>query len=249
MICLQNIDYFIRDKQILHNINLQIDTGQVVALIGPNGAGKSTLFSVMARVNTPKNGHVCFGDCNTISTPNDVLSLVMAMLTQENHVQGRLRVHELLLFGRYPHHKGRPSQKDLDKVNEVLKLFELEDLAMRFLSDLSGGQRQRALIAMVVCQDTPYILLDEPLNNLDMYYASRLMRIINDLAKKGKTIVMVIHDINHAAQFCDSIIMLKNGQVIAQGAPKDVLTIQSIKDLYNVDAALLSYNDRPVIVC
>lgn len=250
MITVQNVSYKLTNQtQILHDITVSLPKGQVIALIGPNGAGKSTLFSLMARINPLQTGSVCFDGHDISQTNSQKLAQIVAMLTQENHVQGRLKVHELLMFGRYPYHQGRPTDTDHQKVANVIAMFELDTLANRFLSDLSGGQRQRVLIAMIVCQDTPYLLLDEPLNNLDMYYAGRLMRLLRDLAhKQAKTVVIVLHDINQAAQFADTVVMLKSGRIVATGKPCDVITQSAIKQLYNVDATVLIHNERPIIV-
>ncbi|WP_299330170.1 ATP-binding cassette domain-containing protein [uncultured Psychrobacter sp.] len=249
MIKLDNISHHIGKQQILHDISLSLPSGQVIALIGPNGAGKSTLFSVMARLQPLQSGKVMFGEHDIVSCPARTLAKTVAMLGQDNQVQGRLRVHELLMFGRYPYHQGQPSAQDEQKVQEVIARFELEPLAERFLSTLSGGQRQRVLIAMIVCQDTPYLLLDEPLNNLDMYHAGRLMRELRELScSQQKTVVIVLHDINQAAQFADTVVMMKTGQVMAVGQPVDVITKATMKDLYNVDVTVLNHQGRPVIV-
>ena len=253
MIKLNNISHHIGKQQILHNITLSLPTAQVIALIGPNGAGKSTLFSVMARLQPLQAGQVSFAVDNEerdiVSCQARTLAKTVAMLGQDNHVQGRLRVHELLMFGRYPYHQGQPTADDQQKVQEILERFELEPLAERFLSTLSGGQRQRVLIAMIVCQDTPYLLLDEPLNNLDMYHAGRLMRELRQLShNQQKTVVIVLHDINQAAQFADTVVTMKAGEVTAVGRPADVITKETMKDLYNVDVTVLNHQGRPVIV-
>jgi len=253
MIKLNNISHHIGKQQILHDITLSLPTAQVIALIGPNGAGKSTLFSVMARLQPLQSGQVSFAVDNEerdiVSCQARTLAKTVAMLGQDNHVQGRLRVHELLMFGRYPYHQGQPTADDQQKVQEILERFELEPLAERFLSTLSGGQRQRVLIAMIVCQDTPYLLLDEPLNNLDMYHAGRLMRELRQLSNnQQKTVVIVLHDINQAAQFADTVVTMKAGEVTAVGRPADVITQETMKDLYNVDVTVLSHQGRPVIV-
>ncbi len=253
MIKLNNISHHIGKQQILHDITLSLPTAQVIALIGPNGAGKSTLFSVMARLQPLQSGQVSFAVDNEerdiVSCQARTLAKTVAMLGQDNHVQGRLRVHELLMFGRYPYHQGQPTADDQQKVQEILERFELEPLAERFLSTLSGGQRQRVLIAMIVCQDTPYLLLDEPLNNLDMYHAGRLMRELRQLShNQQKTVVIVLHDINQAAQFADTVVTMKAGEVTAIGRPADVITKETMKDLYNVDVTVLSHQGRPVIV-
>ena len=253
MIKLNNISHHIGKQKILHDITLSLPTAQVIALIGPNGAGKSTLFSVMARLQPLQSGQVSFAVDNEerdiVSCQARTLAKTVAMLGQDNHVQGRLRVHELLMFGRYPYHQGQPTADDQQKVQEILERFELEPLAERFLSTLSGGQRQRVLIAMIVCQDTPYLLLDEPLNNLDMYHAGRLMRELRQLShNQQKTVVIVLHDINQAAQFADTVVTMKAGEVTAVGCPADVITKETMKDLYNVDVTVLSHQGRPVIV-
>lgn len=248
MIQVSQINHQLNKQQILRDVSLSLETGQVIALIGPNGAGKSTLFSLMARICPLQSGVVKFGEYDIAKTDQQTLAKQLAMLTQENHVQGRLRVKELLMFGRFPYHQGSPSVADWQKVQEVIDEFELSELADRFLSDLSGGQRQRVLIAMIVCQDTPYVLLDEPLNNLDMYHAGKLMRKLRALSQQGKTIVIVLHDINQAAQFADTVVMMKQGQVMAVGEPACVLTADAMYDLYGVKATVLTHQGRPVIV-
>ena len=249
MIKITGVSHHIGKQQILHDISLSLPSAQVIALIGPNGAGKSTLFSLMARLQPLQSGQVCFAEHDIVSCHARTLSKTVAMLGQDNQVQGRLRVHELLMFGRYPYHQGQPTANDQQKVQEIIERFELEPLAERFLSSLSGGQRQRVLIAMIVCQDTPYLLLDEPLNNLDMYHAGRLMRELHELSHhQQKTVVIVLHDINQAAQFADTVVTMKEGKVMAVGRPVDVITQATMKDLYNVDVTVLNHQGRPVIV-
>ena len=253
MIKITGVSHHIGKQQILHDINLLLPPSQVIALIGPNGAGKSTLFSVMARLQSLQSGQVSFAVDNEerdiVLCNARTLATTVAMLSQDNQVQGRLRVHELLMFGRYPYHQGRPTAKDQQKVKEIIERFELESLAERFLSALSGGQRQRVLIAMIVCQDTPYLLLDEPLNNLDMYHSGRLMRELRELShSQQKTVVIVLHGINQAAQFADTVVTMKDGQVQAIGCPIDVITQETMKDLYNVDVTVINHQGRPVII-
>ncbi len=253
MIKINNISHHIGKQKILHDVTLSLPSSQIIALIGPNGAGKSTLFSIMARLQPLQTGQVSFAvaddERDIVKCDARTLATTVAMLSQENQVQGRLRVHELLMFGRYPYHQGRPSADDQQKVQEIIKRFELGPLANRFLSTLSGGQRQRVLIAMIVCQDTPYLLLDEPLNNLDMYHAGRLMRELRELShSQQKTVVIVLHDINQAAQFADTVVTMKEGRVLATGTPVDVLTHETMKELYNVEVTVLNHQGRPVIV-
>ncbi|WP_227429766.1 ABC transporter ATP-binding protein [Psychrobacter sp. I-STPA6b] len=249
MIKIENLHYHIGNTPILKDINLELADNQLIALIGANGAGKSTLFAMMARLLPFEQGEIHIGGHDIRHERGKTLAKVVSMLSQDNHLQGRLRVKELLTFGRYPYHQGRPSNEDMAIIDKVMADFELTDLAQRFLSTLSGGQRQRALIAMVVCQDTPYILLDEPLNNLDMYHTSQMMRQFRRLVDdQGKTLVVVLHDINHATQYADNIVMMKSGQVYATGTPSELITVEHIKQLYGVDVAILHHAGRPIIV-
>lgn len=249
MIQISNVSHRIEDTTILTDVSLSLPAGQVIALIGPNGAGKSTLFSVMSRLSPLQSGSVSFAEHDISQASSQTMARTVSMLAQDNAIQGRLRVEELLMFGRYPYHQGRPSQNDHQIVQEMITRFELEPLAIRYLSTLSGGQRQRALIAMIVCQDTPYLLLDEPLNNLDMYHSGQLMRALRTLAHtEQKTVVIVLHDINQAAQFADTVVMMKAGQITNIGTPAQVLTHETIAKLYGVDVTVLTHNGRPVIV-
>lgn len=249
MIQISNVSHRIEDTTILTDVSLRLPAGQVIALIGPNGAGKSTLFSVMSRLSPLQSGSISFAEHDISQASSQTMARTVSMLAQENAIQGRLRVEELLMFGRYPYHQGRPSQNDSQIVQEMITRFELEPLAKRYLSTLSGGQRQRALIAMIVCQDTPYLLLDEPLNNLDMYHSGQLMRALRTLAHtEQKTVVIVLHDINQAAQFADTVVMMKAGQITNIGTPAEVLTHETIATLYGVDVTVLTHNGRPVIV-
>lgn len=249
MIQISNVSHRIEDTTILTDVSLSLPAGQVIALIGPNGAGKSTLFSVMSRLSPLQSGSIRFAEHDISQASSQTMARTVSMLAQDNAIQGRLRVEELLMFGRYPYHQGRPSQNDHQIVQEMIARFELEPLATRYLSTLSGGQRQRALIAMIVCQDTPYLLLDEPLNNLDMYHSGQLMRALRTLAHtEQKTVVIVLHDINQAAQFADTVVMMKAGQITNIGTPADVLTHETIAKLYGVDVTVLTHNGRPVIV-
>ena len=249
MINIEKLNHHIGQQQILKDIDISIPTQKLIALVGPNGAGKSTLFSLMARLQPLTQGNIYFGEHSITKSSSKALAKVVSMLAQSNHIQGRLRVQELLMFGRYPYHQGQPTKTDRDIVDKVMADFELTDLATRFLSTLSGGQQQRVLIAMVVCQDTPYVLLDEPLNNLDMYHASQMMRQFRTLVDRdGKTVIAVLHDINHAACYSDHIVMMRNGQIIAHGAPSELITPERIKALFGVDVAVLHHNGRPIIV-
>jgi iron complex transport system ATP-binding protein len=216
-------------------IEVQIPKGQLTAIIGPNGAGKSTLLSIVSRLMTLSGGQVMVEGLDVAHTASDALAKVMAILRQDNQQTLRLTVRDLVGFGRFPHSKGRMTPADMQHVSDALAYLQLEPLAERFLDELSGGQRQRAYIAMVLCQDTPYILLDEPLNNLDMAHAVRMMQLLRRMVdERGKTVVVVLHDINFASCYADHIITMKDGRVAHTGTPPEVVRDEVLSALYGI---------------
>ncbi|OSI37122.1 ABC transporter ATP-binding protein [Neisseria dumasiana] len=249
MITIQNVGYHIDGNTILNNINLAIPQGGITALIGPNGAGKSTLLSLMARLKPLQSGNVAYNGHNLAATPNAELAKMLSILTQENSIMSRISVRDLLMFGRYPYHQGRPSEYDKTVVENALNEFQLESFAGRYLTELSGGQRQRAMIAIVFCQSTEYVLLDEPLNNLDMYYARSLMQLLRRLTHEHKrTTVVVLHDINQAAAYADHVVAMQNGSILMQGHPNEIFTEANIKKLFGMDVAMLEHEGRKLVV-
>lgn len=249
MITIRNVSYRIGTCPILDNISLDIPEGGITALIGPNGAGKSTLLSFMARLQPLVHGNISYAGRDTKTTPTAELARTLSILTQENSIMSRITVRDLLMFGRYPYHQGRPSENDKTIVEEALAEFHLQDFADRYLTELSGGQRQRAMIAMVFCQRTDYVLLDEPLNNLDMYHARSLMQILQKLTREHKrTTVAVLHDINQAAAYADHVVAMKNGKAVLTGTPEEVFTVHNIKELFDMDVDILDYEGKKLIV-
>ncbi len=233
MITVTGVGYKIGKTTILEDINLTIPKGGVTALIGPNGAGKSSLLGLIARLTTLQMGRITVDDLGVGACANDVLARKLAILPQTNEVAPLLTVRELVSFGRYPHHKGRPTARDDEMIDQALQRFDLKDFADRRLDTLSGGQRQRAQVAMTFAQDTDYILLDEPLNNLDIAASRALMKELRDLAENhGRTIVIVLHDINYAAAYADLIVAMKNGKISATGAPDQVVTQGLLEDVF-----------------
>lgn len=233
MIRIENVSLRIRATPILRDINLTIPRGGVVALIGPNGAGKSSLLSLVARLRPLQQGTIHIDGLPVDRTPGPELARVVAILRQDSTVASRLKVRELVGFGRFPHGRGRLTAADLEIVDQALARFDLTDLADRFLETLSGGQRQRALVAMAFAQDTDYLLLDEPLNNLDMHHARELMRSLRAIADtRARTVVIVLHDVNQASAYADRIVAMQNGRIIADAAPLDLLTPDTLETVF-----------------
>ena len=222
-------------KQVLRDVSLDIAKGQVTTLIGPNGAGKSTLLSLMSRLLPKDSGQILIDGREIGQWRSDELARRLAILKQTHHLNIRLTVRELVEFGRFPYSHGRLTREDREIVDEALNYLELHDIAGKYLDQLSGGQRQRAFIAMVLAQDTEYVLLDEPLNNLDMKHAVQIMRITRSLANDlGKTVVLVLHDVNFASAYSDHIVALKDGRVAAAGTPDELIRSDVLGDIYEM---------------
>ncbi|MFY0681429.1 MAG: ATP-binding cassette domain-containing protein [Thalassovita sp.] len=249
MIQIENLSHSIAGQPILKEVSLELPKGGITALIGPNGAGKSTLLNLMARQLPLQTGRIQVDGLDLAATSSNTLSKTMALVSQHVGVASRLRVAELVRFGRWPHAKGRLTQKDHEAVEAALEAFDLQSMRDRFLDALSGGQRQRAFVAMAVAQETDWLLLDEPLNNLDMYHAHSLMQVLHRLARdKDKSIVIVIHDINQACAWADHVVALQNGAPVYQGAPDKVVTPQTLEDLYGIRPQVIDINGQTTIV-
>ncbi|QHQ35148.1 iron ABC transporter ATP-binding protein [Algicella marina] len=248
MIEIEGVRYEIEGKPILADIDLTLPKGQVTALIGPNGAGKSTLLSLIARLLPLQTGRITVDGLEVGVCASDVLARKLSILPQSHEIGLRLTVRELVSFGRYPYHKGRPSTEDRAIVEAALATFDLTDLAQRRLTTLSGGQRQRALVAMTYAQDTGYILLDEPLNNLDIAASRALMALLRELAEQhSRTVVIVLHDINYASGYADNIVTMRNGRLGPQGAPGAIVNAGLLRDVFGTDAAVIVQNGKPVV--
>lgn len=249
MISVQNVSHRIGSQQILTNISLHLEAGKTHALIGPNGAGKSTLLSLIARLIPLQEGQISIGAHRLGKTPDRLLAQALAILPQSEEIVPRLTLREMISFGRYPYHQGHPGPEDRSKVEAALEKFDLAPLAHRRLDEVSGGQRQKALVAMAYVQDTPYLLLDEPLNNLDIAAARSLMTLLRDLSEQdGKTIVIVLHDINYASAYADQIIALADGHIRAQGTPASVLNKALLQDVFKTNADVVQIDGLPRVL-
>jgi len=249
MISIRNLSYQIAGSPILTDISLDLPKRKISALIGPNGAGKSTLLSLVARLEKLQSGTITVGDLTVGACSNRELAKHLSILPQMPDHVTRLTVKELVSFGRYPYHQGRPTDEDDAAVGHALALFGLTDLAQRSVDELSGGQRQRAQIAMTFAQDTEYMLLDEPLNNLDVAGARSLMALLRELSDiHGKTIVIVLHDINYASRYADWLVAMQKGQIVVEGTPAEMVTPALLRDVFQTDADIYHIDGVPFVM-
>lgn len=224
------------DTAVVDDVSLSLPKGGITSIIGPNGAGKSTLLSMVSRLMAMDAGTVTVDGLDVTKTAGDVLARRLSILRQDNHMTARLTVRDLVSFGRYPYTKGRLNADDKVHIDEAIGYLDLTALSGRFLDELSGGQRQRAFVAMVLCQDTDYVLLDEPLNNLDMKHAMGMMKLLQRAARElGKTVVLVLHDINFASWYSDHIVAMKLGKVAAQGPVDEMIKPEVLSSIYEMD--------------
>lgn len=249
MISVQGLTKTIQDKTILNDINVEISKGRLTSMIGPNGAGKSTLLSAMTRLIDFDLGTIEIEGKAISEYKNNELSKKLSILKQANHTELNITVEQLVNFGRFPYSKGRLNEADRAQVEYALELLNLKEIRHRYLKTLSGGQRQRAYVAMTIAQDTEYILLDEPLNNLDMKHSVQIMKTLRQLAKSlNKTIVVVIHDINFASCYSDDIIALKDGEMVKASTKDDVIQEDTLKTLYDMDVKIENIRGQRICV-
>ncbi len=236
-------------KTVVDAVSFSIPKGKVISLIGPNGAGKSTVMGMISRLIAHDSGLVEFEGKDIGKWKSKELSKRLAILTQSNSIQMKLTVRELVAFGRFPYSGSRITPEDTAVIDRAIAYMELKEFQDQFIDELSGGQRQRALIAMVIAQDTEYVLLDEPTNNLDIYHATNMMKIVRRLCDElGKTVILVLHEINYAAFYSDYICAFQNGKVAKFGTVEEVMTKENLSQLYQVDFEILNIQGKPLSI-
>lgn len=247
MITLESVTKRYGDTTVLDDCTISFGGEGVSALIGPNGAGKSTLLGIIGRLVTPEQGRVCVDGMDVRTEPSMTLAKTLAVLRQDNHITARLTVRDLIEFGRFPHSKGRLTVECKEHVDQAIEYLGLKPYLDRYLDELSGGQRQRAYIAMVLAQDTRYVLLDEPLNNLDLRHMAEIMRLVRRMADDlGKRVVVVLHDINFAARYADRIVAMRDGRIAADAAAADVMTSEVLRSVYDTEVQVTEVDGAPV---
>lgn len=233
----QSIDLAYGSRTVVSAMDIDIREGQITTIIGPNGCGKSTVLRALARLLKPSRGTVLLNGQDIHRLPTRSVAKRMGLLAQQSEEMGRVTVGELVRRGRYPHQGflQPPTRHDHEAVEHAMTLADVHAIRDRYVDELSGGQRQRAWIAMALAQETPVLLLDEPTTYLDVAHQMEIMDLVQKLNhEEGRTIIMVLHDINDAALVSDRLIAMRDGQVIGDGAPSDVLTSELMTELFGV---------------
>ena len=234
-------------KIVLDGVDLQFPVGKITSLIGSNGAGKSTLLSIVSRLLAQDGGVVTVDGKNVTDYKNKVLAQRLSILKQSNHVRLKLTVRELVSFGRFPYSQDKLTDEDKVKVDRAIEFMDLGEIENAYIDELSGGQKQRAYMAMVVAQDTQYVLLDEPLNNLDMRHSVQTMKSLRRLADEwNKTIIIVLHDINFASHYSDYIVALKEGKVKYCDTTDNIINEKVLEEVFDIKISVSEFNGKKV---
>ncbi|MFE5708637.1 ABC transporter ATP-binding protein [Rhodococcus koreensis] len=241
------------DRVIVDHLNLEVRTGVITTVIGPNGCGKSTLLRALGRLLKPRNGSVLLDGKAIGSMRTKDVARTLGMLPQAPVAPEGLTVADLVARGRHPHQSWlrQWSSDDEGEVAEALALTGVSDLADRPVDQLSGGQRQRAWISMALAQGTDILLLDEPTTYLDLAHSVEVLDLVDRMHEElGRTVVMVLHDLNLAIRYSDQLIVMRDGTIVASGAPKDVISAELLLEVFGLEAAVIAdpVSDRPLVV-
>lgn len=237
------------DKVEIGPINIEIPKAGLTSLIGPNGAGKSTTLLMIGRLLNIDQGQISVAGLDVTKSKSGDLAKILTILRQENHFVTRLTVRQLVGFGRFPYSKGRLTKEDEKIISKYIDFLQLGELESRYLDELSGGQRQRAYVAMVLTQETEYVLLDEPLNNLDVARSVQMMEHLKHAANEfGRTILTVMHDINFAAKYSDRICAMKDGQISAFGPVKEIMNAEILTNIFETNIEIIDGPHGPIAI-
>ncbi|EPE7491064.1 ABC transporter ATP-binding protein [Cronobacter universalis] len=233
----ENISWSAGKKRIVNNVSLSVPTGQTLGLLGPNGSGKSSLLRILAGLRRPDAGRVLLDEGDIARLSRKKLAQRVAFVEQHAMTDANIRVRDVVKLGRIPHHSPLSSwtYQDDEIVRQALERVDMFDRRDDGWQHLSGGERQRVHIARALAQSPGEILLDEPTNHLDIHHQMHLMRLISELPV---TSIVALHDLNHAAMFCDALIVMQGGQVVASGTPDEVLTEAMLREVFKVDARI-----------
>ncbi|MEI7025499.1 ABC transporter ATP-binding protein [Paenibacillus sp. y28] len=247
-----NLNMAYADRLIVENLNVSIPDGKITALVGANGSGKSTILKAMARIMKPKGGNVLLDGQSIHTQPTKQVAKQLAILPQNPTAPDGLTVSELVSYGRFPHQSGFGSLTKHDKevISWALQVTGMSEFEERPVDQLSGGQRQRAWIAMALAQETDILFLDEPTTFLDMAHQLEVLKLLQKLNEDAKrTIIMVVHDLNHATRYAQHVVAIKKGKVVCEGSPEAVVTKEVLREVFGIEADIVPDPRTGVPLC
>jgi iron complex transport system ATP-binding protein len=234
---IKGLRFSYHSKEVLRDFCLDVGNGQIVSIVGPNGSGKSTLIKCVDRLLTPSSGEILVDRNNVMKMSRMELACTIAYVPQNSLRIFPNTVFDVVLMGRRPHLGWKCGKKDEAIVWGMLQLLGIDDLALNAFTELSGGQQQKVLIARALAQETGFILLDEPTSNLDVWHQLDVMEILRTLVKKNDlTAIIAIHDLNMAARYSDTVVMMKEGKIVAAGKPNSIITHENLESVYGIRA-------------
>lgn len=248
-ITIKDLSFYYGSRRILDDLNLVVGDSEVLSLVGPNGSGKTTLIKCIDRILKPKGTIILDGGRDLQTMSRQEVARFIGYVPQSTTSSLTTTVFDTILMGRRPRMGWRVAEEDIDRVVEVMRLLHVEEFALKDFSELSGGQKQRVLIARALAQEPEVLLLDEPTSNLDVKHQLEALDTVRAIVKKaGISAVMAIHDLNLAARYSDTLVMLKDGRVHAVGDPASLLTKENIRTIFGVEAVVMKDLDRPYVV-
>lgn len=246
---IQELNFKYDSRVVLEDISLEVEEGKILTLVGPNGSGKTTLLKCIMRILDPEKGCILLDGEQISKIKRRELAKRIGYVPQRELNSFPTTVFDTVLIGRRPYLNWNPSANDLTIVSQVLYVLGLKEFTLRDLNELSGGEQQKVLIARAIVQEPQIMLLDEPTSNLDLKYQLEVLEIVKNLVKeKAISVIMAMHDLNLASRYSDKLVMLKNGKIFSTGAPKQVITADNIKSVYEVEAVIYNQSQTPYVL-
>ncbi len=243
---LHDLSFAYDHDDIIQNINCSFVSGNFYSIIGPNGSGKTTLLDLISGFLKPCKGHIDIDKTPVLSLSKKEIAKKIALVSQDNIINFPFKVKDVIMMGRHPYipRFSHPSDKDIQKVDRMMKICGIHHLSDRKINELSGGERQRCVVARALCQDTQVLLLDEAFSNMDIHHTLQMLRLVrNSVKEKNKLVISVFHDLNLASSWSDNLLMMKKGKIKVFGNSQDVLTQKTIKDVFDV-ASIVEFNEH-----
>ena len=239
MLHISELSFRYRKNEVLRNVDFSVRPGQLLSLVGPNGAGKSTLLRCILGILKPTDGDILIDQRPLKSMSRKERARHLAYVPQSTPSKFPLKAFDVVLMGRRPHIQWTPSRKDLEAIENLLQSMGLSEIALRDFGRLSGGQQQRIVLARAFAQEAGYLLLDEPTSNLDLRHQLEVMEMLSAMTRQRRLgVILAIHDLNLAARFSDTIVMLSDGRIHSSGTPEEVMHEESIREVYGVEVAI-----------